>query len=81
MPPDVVGRAPETAAAMLRDAGWAYRCRATGWRGWTPSGTPATRRVSRVIAVRPAGPREVELVLANFPVDPGGPGAPAGEGG
>ena len=73
-PPDVVGRAPSDAEALLVAHGWRVRTERTRWRGRTPGDLATQLVVPRVIAARVQG-GTVELVLAAFPAGPAGEGA------
>lgn len=74
--PDVLGHSLAEAQSRLAAAGMTATVRRTAWRGVPPD--PA---LDRVLAVRPLGHAEVELVCAAFPLDRGSATPPRAGGG
>ncbi len=83
--PDVVGWPATAARAALAAAGWMWTEHLTAWRGPLPGGGPPPRPAAgadpRVVALRPAGARRLEMVVAHFEADAAAPGLPGVEGG
>lgn len=83
--PDVVGWPAAPARAVLAADGWTVTEHLTAWRGPLPAGgpprVPAAGADPRVVALRPAGARRLDMVVAHFEADAAAPGLPGVEGG
>ena len=83
--PDVVGWPAAAARAALAEAGWTVTEHLTAWRGPLPAGGPSPGPAAgadpRVVALRPAGARRLDMVVAHFEADAAAPGLPGVEGG
>lgn len=81
---DWAGWPLEAAQAALAAGGWRVAVRTTAWRGRAPgepgdgAGGFRADGIWRVLAVRPRGDRDVELVVARFGRGLGDPAAEAG---